>query len=144
MQYIQVQYSDGTAGYQEVFQGQVQRYTDLNGTTIAIALPTGETCVVTNANPTQPSWALPDPVVPPAPVVLVPLTQLQFMALFTEAELEAIWTAAKTAVAIEIWITKFQLAGTVDLSDPQTIEAVQALETSGIIASGRAAVILNA
>ena len=143
MQYIEVQYGDGTTGYQEVFQGQVQRYTDMQGTTIGNQLPAGGTCTVLNAQPVPPVWALPDPVVP----VVVQhklLTPLQFLALFTEQELETIWSASKTVVPVGIWVMKFQLATTIDLADPDTITGLDALEAGGLIGVGRAQAILNA
>ena len=54
-------------GYMEIFSGTLQRVTDLDGNTI-----TPVTYTVTNDNPTQPSWALPDPPTPPPPPLPVP------------------------------------------------------------------------
>lgn len=78
-------------------------------------------------------------VIPPSRV----LTKLQFMDRFTDEEMEAIYTAAEESVQVEIWLERFKLASEVDLDDPRTISGVQALESAGLIAEGRAAEILN-
>jgi hypothetical protein len=70
------------------------------------------------------------------------LTKLQYMSRFTDAELAAIYTAAKASVQVEVWLDKFKLAQEIDLTDPQTIAGVQALEAAGLLAAGRAAEIL--
>ena len=68
----------GGQGYMEVFQGYVQRLTDLDGNVIN---PTSYT--VTDANPVPPAWALPDPEppTPETPPTLVPdvVTKRQFL-----------------------------------------------------------------
>lgn len=85
----------------------------------------------------------PDPVVPdPVPDPKVPLTKLEYMNRFTDAELEGIYTAAKSTIAIEIWLEKFKLATDINLEDARTIAGVQALEAAGLLAVGRAAEIL--
>lgn len=68
---------DSTQGYMELFDGCLQRLTDLDGNTIEMAV-----YGVIEAN-VVPSWALPDPV-PPAPEpppVVVPevVTKRQFL-----------------------------------------------------------------
>lgn len=76
------------------------------------------------------------------------LTKLEYMNRFTDLELAAIYTAAKSIVAVEVWLAKFNATtpdpdGTaVDLSDPRTIAGVQALEAAGLLEAGRAAEIL--
>lgn len=70
-------------------------------------------------------------------------SRLDFMNLFTDAELEAIYSAAKTTVSVEVWLDKFKLADWVDLTDPRTVAGVQSLETAGLIATGRATTILG-
>lgn len=79
---------------------------------------------------------------PAPPIVQTTLTRLQFLNLFTDAELAGIYTAAKTVVAIEIMLDKFRAAEFIDKADLQTIGGVTALETAGLIAAGRAAQIL--
>jgi hypothetical protein len=78
-----------------------------------------------------------------AVVVQTKLTKLEYMNRFTDAELAAIYTAAKAVVQVEIWLKKFELATEVDLSDERTIAGLNALEAAGLIGAGRAQEILN-
>lgn len=71
------------------------------------------------------------------------LTKLAYMNRFTDAELATIYTAAKSAVSVEIWLEKFKLASEVNLDDPYTIGGLQAMEAGGLIGAGRAAEILT-
>lgn len=82
-----------------------------------------------------------------APVAATPtptrtLSKLQYMNLFTDSELAAIYTAAKTVVQVEVWLDKFRVTSEVNLDDPRTISGVQALEAAGLLVTGRAAEIL--
>ena len=70
------------------------------------------------------------------------ISKLDYLNRFTENELVAIYTAAKTTVAVEIWLEKFRLAAEISLDDPKTIAGVNFLEQSGLISTGRAAEIL--
>lgn len=70
------------------------------------------------------------------------ISKLDYMNRFTDAELVAIYTAAKTNVNVEIWLEKFKLAAEINLDDPKTATGLQALEALGLIAAGRAAEIL--
>jgi len=56
---IEIEDSNNTQAYQETYNDNLQRITDLAGNTIDIPLGVGSH--VLNANPTQPTWALPDP-----------------------------------------------------------------------------------
>jgi len=78
----------------------------------------------------------------PAPTPPKVITKLAFMNLFTDAELVTIYTAAKSSVAIEVWIKKLEAAKDVTLSNQATIDGVKALEASALIGAGRAAEIL--
>lgn len=92
-------------------------------------------------------------VVPAAVEVVEPvsagLTKLEFMNRFTDQELAGIYTAAKSSVAVEIWLAKFNATApdedghSVFVNDPRTIESIQMLEAAGLIAAGRAAEILS-
>lgn len=88
-------------------------------------------------------------VVAAAPVVQRRLTKRQYMNLFTDTELAAIYSAAKAVVQIEVWLAKFNAAtpdpdGTsIDLDNPETLAGLQALEGAGLIGPGRAAEILG-
>lgn len=71
-----------------------------------------------------------------------PVSRIDFLGRFTDAELEALYTAAKTVVEIEIMLDFVRAAEFINTEDPRTISGVQALEASGLIAAGRAAEIL--
>lgn len=87
-------------------------------------------------------WTPPAPPEQPAPAPVRVLTKLQYMNRFTDAELAAIYTAAKTVVQVEIWLEKFKLATEVNLDDPATVAGLQAMEAARLLATGRAAEIL--
>jgi hypothetical protein len=70
------------------------------------------------------------------------ISKLDYMNRFTDAELVSIYTAAKTNVNVEIWLEKFKLSAEINLDDPKTISGIQAIETLGLIAAGRATEIL--
>lgn len=71
------------------------------------------------------------------------ISKLDYMNRFTDNELIAIYTAAKTNVTVEIWLEKFKLASEINLDDPRTAAGLQILENSGLIAVGRAAEIIG-
>ena len=77
----------------------------------------------------------------PLPVKVLP-TKLEFFDRFTDAEQVAIYDAAKTVTAIQVWLDKFKLASDIDVTDPRTIAGIQALEAAGLLTAGRAAEIL--
>jgi len=74
----------------------------------------------------------------------IELSKLDFMNLFTNAELVSIYTAAKTDVAVEVWVKKMEAAQTINLFHQDTIDGVNALEANGLLAAGRAKEILAA
>jgi hypothetical protein len=80
---------------------------------------------------------------PEPPIAPAPLTHKQFMDRFTDSELAGIMTAAKSSIELELWFKRFEMAQDIILSDPQTISGVNALETAGLIATGRATEILS-
>lgn len=85
-----------------------------------------------------------DPSVPPPPPPSnTTLTRVAFLRRFTQDERIAIRTAAASSPAVQDYMNLLELAEDVSLADPVTIGGVQALETSGILATGRAAEILN-
>lgn len=69
------------------------------------------------------------------------LTKLEYMNRFTDSELAAIYTAAKTVVQVEIWLEKFKAATEVNLDDLVTVAGLDALEAAGLIGEGRSAEI---
>lgn len=85
-----------------------------------------------------------------APVVVVPeaaperrLTKLQFRSRFTLTEKVALYTAAESQVLIRIFLDDVNAAEYIDLNDPVTVAGVEALESYGLIAEGRAQEILT-
>jgi hypothetical protein len=80
---------------------------------------------------------------PVPPIQPTPLTHKQFMDRFTDSELAAIMTAAKSSIELELWFKRFEMAQDILLTDPQTISGVNALETAELIAEGRATEILH-
>ena len=71
-----------------------------------------------------------------------PLSQLDFISLFTDAELAKIYQTAKSNVAVEVWLDKVKLAADVTLSDTRTRAGVNALVGFGILDADRAKAIL--
>lgn len=69
----------------------------------------------------------------PAPAANARVSKLDFVKRLTDAEYEGLLTLAKTNVAVEAWLKKFDMAvveadGTsIDLADPRTIAGVQAM-----------------
>lgn len=140
MQYILIQLENGVPAYQELLRGYVQRICSLTGETID---GIGGSFVV-DTNPPQPTWALPDtPIVPVIGEARI-ISKLDYMSRFTDSELAAIFTAAKSVVAIEVWLEKFKVAEFINLDDAATQAGLQTLETVGLIGVGRAMEVLNA
>ncbi len=75
---------------------------------------------------------------PPATVV----TRLAFMELFTPDELEAIYTAAKTVVSVEVYMDKLKVSDMIDLTDSATATGISKLQTAGLLTANRASAIL--
>ena len=70
-------------------------------------------------------------------------SRLEFMELLTPTELMGILTAAKTNVAVELFVMKMNNAEFIDLRNPSTIDAVNGMASAGLLTTGRAAEILN-
>ncbi|MDD3675221.1 hypothetical protein [Thauera propionica] len=70
------------------------------------------------------------------------LTKLQFLNRFTNEELAAVYTAAKTNVLIEVFLDKLKLAQEVNLDDPQTVDGLQALAAAGLLSEARVQEVL--
>lgn len=144
MQYVIVQFADAVVAYRECgSDGRIYRYADADGNT----LPRMDTPrEVIDSSPPFPAWGLPDPEpeLPPEPEPVAPavMSKIGFLARFTPEELVGIYTAAKTVVQLEVYIDKIRMAEEVDLTFPETVEGVNALESFGLLAPGRAAEIL--
>lgn len=71
------------------------------------------------------------------------VTRQAFLALFTNQETEAIFTAAKAAPLIEGWLMRVQAAQYVNLDDPATVMGVQGMVLAGLLTEARAAEVLS-
>ena len=85
----------------------------------------------------------PDDTEPAIAPSLGHISKLAYMERFTDAELAAIYGAAKVSLAVEVWMEKFKLAEFIDLADPRTLVGLQALEANDLIGPGRALEILH-
>jgi hypothetical protein len=83
----------------------------------------------------------PPPDAPPVPVFV--WTRLEYLRRFTPAERVAIRAAAASSPVLADYLQLLELASEVRSDDPDTIGAVQMLESVGLIAPGRAAEILG-
>jgi hypothetical protein len=83
-----------------------------------------------------------DDMDPPAPPVRMRLTKREFRNQFTFAEKQAIYTAAEASVDIRIFLDDLQAAEYIDCDNAETVASVNALESSGLIGTGRADEIL--
>ncbi|KMN50447.1 hypothetical protein VL04_17810 [Chromobacterium violaceum] len=70
------------------------------------------------------------------------LTHKQFMARFTDAEMQGMLKAFGDNPALRPWWERFSLARDISLDDPATQAGVQALEAAGLIGKGRAGEVL--
>lgn len=70
------------------------------------------------------------------------LTRLAFMELFTSDELEAIYTAARTVVAVEVYLDKLKVSDVIDLANSATVAGIGKLQSAGLLTAERAAAIL--
>lgn len=101
---------------------------------IASLLPDAFLAYSTGA--TLPTPSNPNPVLPY-------ITRLAFRSRLTNEEKVAVYTAAETNVQLKVFLDDLAAATYVDLTRPDTIAGVTFLETAGLLATGRAAEILN-
>ncbi len=78
---------------------------------------------------------------PQEPEQITQISRLEFMDRF-DKDLAGVFAAAKANPDVEVWVEKVKAASSIDLTDPRTVSGVQALETAGLIAVGRADEIL--
>lgn len=83
---------------------------------------------------------IPEPV--PEPIKITILTPYEFLKRFTSEERKAIKAATFTNPDIDDLWTMFTVAKDIDLRNTDTTEGVNALESAGILATGRASEIL--
>lgn len=77
-----------------------------------------------------------------AVIPLAPLKSYDFLKLFTPTERQGILRAAVTNFAVADWLNLLNHRDAIDLGDAEAVADVQGLEAAGLIAAGRAAVIL--
>ncbi|WP_434632072.1 hypothetical protein [Chromobacterium sp. CV08] len=70
------------------------------------------------------------------------MTHKQFMARFSDAEIQGMLNAFGDNPALRPWWERFSLARDISLDDAVTQNGVQALEAAGLIGKGRAAEVL--
>jgi hypothetical protein len=72
------------------------------------------------------------------------ITRLAFRRRLTDAEKVAIYTASASSAAIRIYLDDLTAADYIDLDDSAVLVGLQALETAGLLAAGRASAIVSA
>lgn len=77
------------------------------------------------------------------PAASLILSKEQFMDLFEDTELEALYTAAKSDVPAEIFLDRLKASTTFDLKSNVTITGIGKLRATGILTAERAAAILD-
>lgn len=77
-----------------------------------------------------------------AAYTIAQLTKYEFLSRFTQAERVAIRAAAASNGTLYDFMQMLEVSGIVKLANADTIAGVNFLETAGLIAAGRAAVIL--
>ena len=88
--------------------------------------------------PNTETFSTPEPVI----TQRLRLTKLEFRNQFTFAEKQAIYTAARSVVDVEIFLDDLMAAEYIDVDSAETIGGVQALESATLIGTGRADEIL--
>jgi len=77
---------------------------------------------------------------PPPPVI----TKLAFRFRLTDAEYVSILSAAKTDVAVEAWVSTFNMVTKVDLENERTVSGLATIVSHGLLTPERAEEILTA
>ena len=71
------------------------------------------------------------------------MTTLEFMELFTDAELVGILDAARVSTEVQLFVMKMQQASFMDLNYQPTIDGINALASIGLLTVERANEVLN-
>lgn len=82
---------------------------------------------------------LPDPPIPKQTV----FSKIDFQKKFTQPELVAIYTEAKSDIEVEVWLDTFKIATEIDTTDEQTLAGMGMLVSKGVITQLRADEILT-
>jgi len=82
------------------------------------------------------------PTPAPAPTHRTRLTRLEFRNLFTQAEKQALYTAAQSSVDVQIYLDDVNAAQYIETTDASTVNGLGALVAAGILTQARADEIL--
>jgi len=83
------------------------------------------------------------PTPEPAPTHRTRLTRLEFRNLFTQAEKQALYTAAQSSVDVQIYLDDVNAAQYIETTDASTVNGLGALVAAGILTQARADEILE-
>lgn len=86
------------------------------------------------------NYTAPAPVTPPTHRTR--LTRLEFRNLFTQAEKQALYTAAQSSIDVQIFLDDLNAAQYVETTDPVTVAGLGALVSAGLLTQARADEIL--
>ena len=78
----------------------------------------------------------------PEPTHRTRLTRLEFRNLFTQAEKQALYTAAQSSVDVQIYLDDVNAAQYIETTDQSTIDGLSSLVDAGILTQARADTIL--
>ena len=130
------QYAGRTITPETINGHTVYLVTDTGGGSFTVGPLTGDPLFTIDAH--APGWWT-----PPAPPPVTTIAPLAMMARLTAAEQSALATAAQSNAQVMLWMVKMAQATVIDTTDPLTVAGVQAMEAAGLLATGRAAVILD-
>jgi hypothetical protein len=115
------------------------------GTVVADPLPAGMASIALAAEPDPQAeqWNAITRAFEPRLAESAPLAPIDFMRRFAMAEEVAIRTAAKTDVAIEVFLARLFVVPAVGLSHPETTGGISYLIAQGLLTAERGTEILN-
>lgn len=157
MKYILVKIDTVGIAFQEIQHSSVTRYTDLDGNTLFVSVPTGLGSMVVDADPEQPLWALSDEVYTDPPYIppVREFSKIGWRRRFTEIEQKAIDRFNATFEThpmltndqkddIRTGLENYKAASVVNADDPNVPAMLGLYTFLGFLADGRAQEILNA
>jgi len=83
------------------------------------------------------------PTPAPEPTHRTRLTRLEFRNLFTQAEKQALYTAAQSSVDVQIYLDDVNAAQYIETTDASTVNGLGALVAAGILTQARADEVLE-
>lgn len=79
----------------------------------------------------------------PLPAIIREISKIDFIELFTDAEMEGLIDFAKTNTKAALFLRKLDSYDVINLNNAKLMAAVNVMETVGVIGAGRASEILN-